>query len=247
MNYDSPTIFQNFPNVIAAQSTRTGGYSQGEYHTLNLGLNTKDDIGIIQKNRASFFQSLGFSIDRVADSHQVHGIGIYRVMSPVSLYGYDALISDQPNILLSVTIADCVPILIYDPVNNAIAAVHSGWKGTAHKITTATIKTMAEEFGTKAKDCLAYIGTSICEKTFEVDQDVAQYFEADYKYWDKDRKKYLIDLKSHNRAQLLSLGVPPKNIETSPMSTVLHNDRYFSYRKEKGKTGRMLAVIGIKK
>lgn len=246
MIYDTPAIFQNHPTVIAAQSTRLGGHSTAPYDTLNLGLNTDDAIHLVQKNRTLFFESLGFENKDVAHSHQVHGDKVYVVSKAVALQGYDALVTNKVGILLSVSIADCVPILVYDPIKRAIAAIHSGWKGTTQSITTATIKTMNQCFGTAAKDCLVYIGTSICAKTFEVDNDVARHFDNPYKHWDEDRKKFLIDLRRHNHDQLTSLGVLAENIETSTMSTVLHNNRYFSYRKERGKTGRMLAVIGLK-
>jgi hypothetical protein len=106
---------------------------------------------------------------------------------------------------------------------------------------------MTKEFGTKAENCYAYIGACISECSFEVDEDVAQFFDSDYKRWDEEKQKFFIDLKACNRSYLLALGVPTQQIETSPYCTVLQNEHFFSYRAEKGKTGRMLAAIGIKK
>ncbi len=245
IEYDIPRIFSGFPNLIAAQSTRLGGSSFPPYNSLNLGLNTDDAPKTVEQNRRQFFSALGFSEHEVVGAYQVHGTRIHIATKPEMLRGYDAFITQKKGLLLSVTIADCVPVLIYDSGNQVVAAIHSGWKGTARKITTATLQKMTADFGTKPADCFVYIGTSICAKTFEVDEDVAQYFSASYKYKDEARQKYLIDLRRHNHDQLLAQGVLPENIEVSTHSTVLDNNRYFSYRKEKGTTGRMLAVIGL--
>ena len=104
---------------------------------------------------------------------------------------------------------------------------------------------MAAEFGTKGADCYAYIGTCIDECSFEVGEEVAVQFDTAFKRFDAERGKYMVDLKKANAAQLRSFGVAESHMETSPYSTVLNNDDYFSHRKEKGTTGRMLAVIGI--
>lgn len=232
-------------NVIAGQSTRLGGKSQPPFSTLNLGLNTDDDPQVIRENRTLFFNSIGIREDRVAGAHQVHGTEILEVNSPGLHEGYDAFITNRKQILLTVTVADCTPILICDPVRNAIAAIHAGWKGTAYKIVQKTLSKMQNRYGTEGKDCFAYIGTCIDECSFEVDADVADEFSEKFKRWDSQKGKFFVDLKLANKQQLLNMGVPEDQIEISPFSTFTHNDRFFSYRKEGGQTGRMLAVIGM--
>jgi hypothetical protein len=242
-----PSIFHEFENLAVGQSTRHGGVSTAPYASLNLGLYTQDGDAEVMENRRRFFAALGFEESQTAGSHQVHGDEINLVETPGQVKAYDALITNKKGILLTATIADCVPVLIYDPINEACAAIHAGWKGTRAKIVSKTLSKMTKEFGTKAENCYAYIGACISECSFEVDEDVAQFFDSDYKRWDEEKQKFFIDLKACNRSYLLALGVPTQQIETSPYCTVLQNEHFFSYRAEKGKTGRMLAAIGIKK
>ena len=155
-------------------------------------------------------------------------------------------ICKEKNILLTVTVADCTPILLYDQKQKAIAAIHAGWRGTVDKIVMKVLKQMKASFGTLAKDCFAFIGTCIDECSFEVDADVADHFEVTVKRWDEQKGKFFINLKKENQLQLIRAGLSLEQIEISPYSTVLNNQDYFSYRKEKGTTGRMLAVIGMK-
>lgn len=243
--FRKPSIFSSFKNIIAAESTRYGGVSSSPYSSLNLGLYTKDDPVNVAENRARFFGTLGFEEAQVAGAFQVHKDEILNVQQAGQFEGYDALISNKHQLFLTVTIADCTPILIYDSFQNAIAAIHAGWRGTVAQIGPKTIREMGKHFGTKAKDCFAYIGTCIDECSFEVDADVADHFQAPFKRWDEQREKFFVDLKQTNYNQLTNIGLPAEQIELSSYSTFRNNEAYFSYRKEGGKTGRMLAVIGI--
>ena len=105
---------------------------------------------------------------------------------------------------------------------------------------------MKMEFGSKGEDCFAFIGACISYNHFEVGEEVAEKFPAAYKRFDTERKKYFVDLKSANQSQLLDFGIKNENIEISEYCTIGNNDKFFSYRKEKGFTGRMIAVIGLK-
>lgn len=233
------------PKIIAGESTRLGGIGKFPYESLNLGIYTDDDPNTVMENRRIFFTGLGKKEEETAGSHQIHGDALLMVKKPGQYEGYDALMTDKKGILLSITIADCTPVLIYDSANDAIAAVHAGWKGTVKKLVRKTLGQMAEHFGTRGEDCHAYIGTCIDECSFEVDVDVADAFDASFKRWDEKRSKFFINLKQANREQLLDFGLPAAQVEVSPFSTCLDNERFFSYRKENGKTGRMLAVIGL--
>lgn len=244
--YLLPKIFTSIADLIAAESTRHGGLSQGAYAALNVGISTEDDPAIVAENRRIFFSSLGLEPEQVASSYQVHGDAVLKVEAPGRTDGYDALITRVPNVFLTVTIADCTPILIADPHTRAVAAIHAGWRGTAAQIVRKTLVRMQEEYGTDPAHCYAYIGTCIDECSFEVNADVADHFVAEHKRWDDSLQKYFVDLKAANRAQLLAAGVPVEQIEVSPYSTVLHNEHFFSYRKEKGVTGRMVNLIGFK-
>lgn len=213
-----PSIFSD-KQVIAFQSTR---------------LNDNFDLIIKSLTTESFMS---------ASSKQVHGNKVLRVNESVFAEGYDALISNKKNVFVSVSTADCVPVLIYDTCNNAVAAIHAGWRGTCAKIVNETLIAMNNNFGTKGSDCLAFIGACISEKVFEVGEDVACFFEDDVKQWNILKKKFLIDLKKENKKQLMLFGVKENNIEVSEYCTFLNNDLFYSYRKENGKTGRMFSAI----
>lgn len=240
-----PLIFHPFPQLLAVESTRHGGVSPPPYHSLNVGVFTEDSPENIRENRTLLFQSLGIYEDQVVHSHQIHGDQILLAQHPGLQEGYDALITNRPGLFLSVTVADCTPILVYDPVQNAVAAIHAGWRGAAARIVLKTLKAMEMQFQTRPEDCIAYVGTCIDECSYEVGKEVAVHFEEKFTRLGPEPGKFLLDLKSANAAQLLDAGVPASQIEVSVYSTVLHNADYFSYRKESGKTGRMLAIIGL--
>jgi YfiH family protein len=242
--YIKPTIFG--PEIIAAQSTRRGGVSQKPFDSLNLGLSVSDREEDVLKNREIFFGSLGISFSQLSKGHQVHGNKVIKVETPGSHSGFDAQITNVKGVFLVVSIADCTPILIHDETNNAVAAIHAGWRGTAGGIVVKTMELMKAEYGTEGKDCKAFIGACITYSNFEVGAEVAEQFSNAYKRFDENKQKWFVDLKSCNRDQLISMGVLPDNIEINEGCTVGNNGEFFSHRKEKGKTGRMMAVIGLR-
>lgn len=240
-----PAIFAHIPGLVAAESTRHGGVSPAPYTSLNLGKSTDDAPENTAENRRRFCAALGFSVEQLAWSRQVHGAGVLHATSPGGAEGYDALVTQTPGVFLAVSVADCVPVLVYDPKRRAVAAIHAGWRGAAAGLVGKALRLMAERFGTEGADCLAYVGTCIDECSFEVGPEVAAAFHPAFKRLDPDRGKYLVDLKKACAAQLRDFGIPERAIEVSPFSTVLHNGDYFSHRKEGGVTGRMMAVIGV--
>ena len=245
-SYRIPTVFADVKNLIAAESTRHGGVSRAPFPSLNLGINTADLPGHVDENRRRFFAAIDANADQLASSYQVHGTEALNANEAGRYEGYDALITNKPGILVGVTVADCVPILIYDAKQQAVAAIHAGWRGTAGQIVTKTLARMQTEFGSRGGDCFAYIGTCIDECSFEVGPEVANQFEPAFKREDETTGKYFIDLKKANAQLLIKFGIPVAQIEISPFSTAINNNDYFSYRVENGNTGRMLAVIGIK-
>ncbi len=240
-----PKIFNDY-NIIAAQSTRLGGISPAPFASMNLGLSVNDTKENVLQNRKLFFEGLGIKLDQLAISKQVHGNDVQIITEPIMEGDFDAKITKKRNIFLVISIADCTPILIYDTKNNAVAAIHAGWKGTIGKIVSHTLLKMKNNYGTVGVDCKAYIGACIGYDNFEVGEDVAQHFDAAFKRFDTTKQKYFVDLKAVNKQQLIDFGIKPENIEISNYCTVQNNDLFFSHRKEKGMTGRMMAVIGIK-
>ncbi|SKB57270.1 peptidoglycan editing factor PgeF [Dyadobacter psychrophilus] len=242
--FRTPDIFSQFNDLIAAESTRHGGVSKSPYASLNLGGSQDEPANILENNRR-FFNALNIPFETVAKSHQVHEDKILNVRNPGRFEGYDAMITNKFNIQLAVTVADCTPILVFDPITKSVAAIHAGWRGTVKRIAAKTVAMLQAEFGSDPKNCIAYVGTCIDECSFEVGEDVSDNFEDQYKRFDAEKQKYFVDLKAANRDQLIIAGLSAENIQISAYSTVLNNDDYFSYRFEKGFTGRMLATIGM--
>lgn len=244
--YSRPALFDPFTHLIVAESTRHGGVSPAPFASLNLGVNTADHPDNVAENRRRFLAAIGAETLDVAASHQVHGTEVLYTTTAGRFDGYDALITDRPGLLIGVTVADCVPILVYDREHQAVAAIHAGWRGTVGGIVAKTLAVMHERFGTVAGQCYAYVGTCIDESSFEVGPEVADQFAPEVKHVDPRTQRHCVNLKAANTKPLLDFGLPAAQIGVSAFSTVLHNDDYFSYRAEHGQTGRMLAVIGIK-
>lgn len=243
--YRIPNIFKDLPGLIAAESLRHGGVSSEPFHSLNLSYYTTDKKANVKKNRQLFFNDLGISEKQVAGSFQVHHSALLIVDEPGQYDKFDALITNNVGIFLSISIADCTPVLIYDERKKVVGAAHAGWKGTSSTIASYTLRAMKGQFGSNPLDCMAYIGTCIDADCYEVDNDVARYFPSRFKLWDPDRSKFLINLKESNRVQLMQAGIPETQIEVSPYCTYKNNSDYFSHRKENGKTGRSLCLIGL--
>lgn len=227
------------------ESTRHGGISPAPYQSLNTGWSTADTDENTYSNRQRLLSIFGAHHHQLVSSHQVHGNAVLMADKPGRFDGYDAIITKEKGLLLSVSVADCTPVLVVDPVTTAVAAIHAGWRGTVAGIVSKTIEAMHEHFETEPKNCLAFIGTCIDECSFEVDADVADHFDSLFKRWDEQRQKFFIDIKNANRQQLLDAGLFEAHIEVSPYSTMLHIADYFSHRAEKGLTGRFMGLIGL--
>ena len=241
-----PQIFNNFDRIAAAQSTRIGMHEMGKYPSFNLGESVGDDPHVVEMNKAHFCNLLGYSLSHFAKSKQVHGQEVIKVDEPGRFEGYDALICDVPEVILAVTVADCVPILLYCPERRAISAIHSGWKGSANNIIEKTIQAMQNAYDVLPKDIHAFVGACISHQNYEVGFDVAQHFDQAFYTASQNEGKYLLDLKAVCRNQLIGAGVHSQQIEVSEYCTVTNNELFYSHRFEKGNTGRMLAAIVLK-
>ena len=187
----------------------------------------------------------------------------------------DGLITATPELLLAIQTADCLPVIIVDPERRAVGVFHAGWRGTVKRIVEKGVGEMFRCFGSRARDLKAAIGPGIGGCCYEVGEEVRTKFESQFAYAaglfrevkesDPVREKYpllfltarapghgelppkiFLDLVEANRRQLLAAGVPPKNIETSTLCTNCNPNMLFSYRAEKGRTGRLMGVAGIR-
>jgi len=157
----------------------------------------------------------------------------------------DALITSEKDIMLTILTADCVPILLYDSEKKVVAAVHAGWKGTKAKIVAKTVLKMNEIYGCESKNIMAGIAPSIGSCCYEVGEDVAKHFFDNPKAYTQIEDKYMLDLPYINKYQLSKVGLREENIEMSDVCTACEVDRYFSYRKEQGCSGRFMSMIGM--
>jgi polyphenol oxidase len=246
--YILPGCFCRYDELIALQSTRNGGVSEGAFASLNLGRNTGDLTEKVHENTLRLCAAKGIDPRQLVTSDQVHGTAILSAEKPGHYHGYDALITDKKNLFLCIFTADCYPVIIYDPRNMASAAVHAGWKGSAGEIVIKTIEAMQKRFNSLPAECLAYIGTGISPEAYEVERDVAMRFPSyccQQSPNGEKNEKYLLDLGMVNYRQLLASGIPPSNIERSPYCSDRDSSLFFSYRRDQGITGRMVSLIGV--
>ncbi len=226
--------------VFHGFSTRRGGVSDSPYHSLNLGYRTQDNPDQVSENRKWFFRALNFPEERVAVPQQVHGDRVVRITGPGKYSNADGLVTDTPGIGLVVQVADCLPIYLYDPYQRAVGLVHAGWRGSALRISAKAVKAMDHGFGTSPQDLRVFLGPSVGPCCYEVGSEVAQHFSA--KYVSGKR----LDLWQSNMDQLVDAGVRPERIVMSRLCTVCHPEWFFSHRASRGRTGRMMAVLGIR-
>lgn len=240
-NISFPNLIK-LPDLLIALSLREDKNMKVYY---GLG---KDDRALI--NRERFLNKLGLSEKKVIGVKSVHGDNIEIVTEEdigKFINDTDGLITGERNVYLSVTVADCLPIIIFDPRKKVIGLIHSGWRGLEKKITKKAVKKMEENFDINSKDLLVGIGPGIGGCHFEVKEDFLikfkSYPEAIIK---KDGKNY-IDLKLIAKKQLEKAGVKPENIDVSPVCTYCQADIYFSYRKDKSEPVQaMMVIAGIK-
>lgn len=233
-------------------STREGGVSHGNgFDTLDLGMGEKRDV---TENRRRFASALGADISRMFSAKQIHS-GIVEAVTESDLgrhFECDGFVTNEKGLLLTVKVADCVPILMYDEVG-VIAAVHAGWRGTVSGIAVnAVIKMLA--LGATAENIKVAVGPCIHSCCYEVDVPfVNAVKEAEYGSEllqfiapSDNRDKFYADLPSMNRHLLLSVGIKPESINVCKECTSCHSDVFFSHRASHGKRGLMMGGIILK-
>ena len=237
-----PKIFSKFPEIVAAQSTRECGASPMPFG-LNLSSHVGDDPVFVAENRKRFYATAGVpEAAQFVYQNQVHSASINAVKGSEGVVKEsDGLLTDEANVFLCVSVADCTPVLIYAPDKKLIAAVHAGWRGTEQLIAFTMIKRLTE-LGADPELMHAFIGASASVDKYEVGTEVATLFEKDY-YRELPNGKCLLDVKKANRDQLLIGGVPQPQIEISPLCSI-SDERLHSYRRDGKQSGRMFAVIG---
>ncbi|MCI0472125.1 MAG: peptidoglycan editing factor PgeF [Ignavibacteria bacterium] len=239
-----PKIFEKFENVVCAVSTRYSGNDDVHPFYFNLSYKVGDKSENVKLNRDRLFGALGIDGNKVTYQNQTHSVKHNYVNEPSFFKDSDALFTDIPENYLAVSVADCVPVFLFEPEKKIISAVHSGWRGTHAKILTETMLTFKKMFNINYEDVIAYIGPCISLKNYEVSKEVYDMFRSEVKEIRND--KYYVDLRNDNYLQLKELGVKPENIEVTEFCTYENPELFHSYRRDKDKSGRMLGIIGLK-
>lgn len=249
------------PFIKHGFSTKLGGVSTGYFATMNLArkvIGNSDEISNVEENFKRMADSIGFDVNTVVLSKQVHKTNIRLVdetdrgkglIIPRDYDEIDGLITNKPDITLVTKYADCVPLYFVDTVKKAIGLTHSGWRGTVAKIGKITVEEMNKAFGSEPKDIIAVIGPSICRDCYEISGDTVEEFKKAFpEYYDniltlKDNGRYLCDLWAANRYVLQEAGLAPSNIHISGVCTSCNSDILFSHRKTQGKRGSLAAFL----
>lgn len=235
-----------------AFSTRRGGVSEAPFRSLNLGEARGEDPEFVGENRRRFFEVAGIHPQNVAEVRQVHGADVIDAdeIPEGGNVQADGIMTDKPGVFVAVQTADCVPVLLADPVNRVVAAVHAGRRGTEEGIVENAVRRMKERYGSEAKNLIAAPGPGISGPCYEVGAECIPPFRRRYPDWRDvcmqiSGEKWLLDLPKAVNLQLRSAGVPEERIGAAPYCTFSESARFFSYRRDGAPTGRLLSVIGI--
>lgn len=256
MHYIQYPFFEN-NKVISFTSTRHGGVSENTYQSLNLGLHTGDDENAVLENRKRFSQAINIPLTQMVMAQQMHTDTVYKVTKQdagrgalrysESIPKTDALITNERELCITIQTADCVPVLLFDPINKAIGVVHAGWRGTVHNITGQTIKAMQTHFNCNAANIKAIIGPSISPDNYEVGDELLQ--AANRAFGEKanecivqQNNKSHFNLWQANKLQLIDSGLISENIQLSNLCTYANPD-FFSARKEGIYSGRIMSGL----
>lgn len=240
-------------------STRLGGVSEGMWAGLNLGVSRGDDPERVRENYRRFLAAVGAKGETLVMTNQVHK-DVVRVVTSADwksdpygkvAYEADGLMTATPGVTLAVFSADCIPVLFYDPVRRVVAAVHSGWRGTADGIVTRAVERMKDVYGSRPEDILAAIGPGICKNCFETHEDVPNAMMAALAtpvlqhIQIKENGKFAVDLKGINALRLEQAGLDPAHVAVCGECTACNTDKYWSHRKMGTNRGSMAAVIQL--
>ncbi len=240
-------------------STRIGGVSKGIYTSLNLGSTRGDEPECVKENYRRFCNAIGADVARVVMTNQIHSTAI-RTAVPSDVksdlydpegYDCDGLITNIPGLALTIFSADCIPILLYDPVNRVIAAVHAGWRGTAGDIAGKAVWQMREQYHCQPENILTAIGPGISFCCFETHADVPNAMKdalgdlIDPYVRVLPNGKFKVDLKGINAALLIRAGVCPHHVEISKDCTACLPEKYWSHRVTQGKRGSQAAMLQL--
>ncbi len=234
------SIFDKYPQVFVAFSNKIdGNMKPTDERSLDQG---------IYSNQDKYIEKLGLTRAKVVIPNQVHGDNVFIATvqdGGKKISDADALVTNKPNLFLSIRVADCLPIFMFDPNSETIVIIHAGWRGLAKGIIPKTIRKAKEEMEFDPAHILAGIGPAICGNHYEVKKDVSEKFKNYSKQKFRKNNNIYLDLAGIAKIQLVESGIEAKNIEVNPVCT-FESKEYFSYRRDKPKhTECQMAVIGL--
>ena len=240
-------IFESFKNLLAFTTTKQ---TINEVNSRFTG----DTLEIFESSRKNLAAKLGTTVNQFVFPRQTHTNCVAEISEIPSseIKDTDALITNQSGICLCVQTADCVPILLFDPVKNVVAVVHAGWRGTVSKIVEVVVLKMMSDYKSSSENILAAIGPSISPEIYEVGDEVVNSVResipnSEIMLRKNSSSKFHFDLWEANRQLLLSIGILPKNIEILGECSFQNSNKYFSARKEGIDTGRMVSGVMLLK
>jgi YfiH family protein len=239
--------------VRHAITTRIGGVSKPPFDSLNMGLHVGDDNDSVCENRRRVCTALDVPLSHLVAGEQVHGCNCYQVMETDAGRGAqdrlsaiqetDILVTNTPGVLLASFYADCVPVILVDPIRLAVAVAHCGWRGTQQEVPRVAIESMTRNFGTRPSDLRVVIGPSIGPCCYEVSVPIATSFQQ--QFGPDVALGRQLDLRLANFRTLQNAGVSPDMIHIAPWCTSCQHELFFSHRASGGRTGRIAALVGV--
>jgi YfiH family protein len=247
--YYTFTHLSGFDRLVHAVFTRHGGVSAAPWATLNVSRSVGDRAEAVTENHRRLADAIGIDRAAIATAYQVGSCGVVRVGPDdrgTIARDTDALITDTPGVPLMLRFADCLPVVVYDPVRRAAGLAHAGWRGTLAGVARQTVRAMGEAFGSRPADLIAAIGPGIGPCCYQVGPEVVaavrtRFADAEPLLPVQPDGSRHFDLWAANVWQLVGAGVGQVNV--AGLCTACHVDEFFSHRGERGRTGRFAGVV----
>ena len=246
-----PLTFLQSPNLNVPHgfSTRSGGVSEGVYSSLNLGLSTGDDPAKVEQNRQLLLEAFNVTKNQVCALQQIHSNKVVEADASWYAHEADAAVTNQPNLLLTISTADCLPVMFYDPETRSIGAAHAGWRGTVKHIVAEVVAKLGERYGSSPSNIRVALGPGIQQEAYQVGEEVRAAFDDTgfpaTVYAKDDEGRYRLDIPAANRFSLLEAGIDPKHIHTLSDCTYRDPERFYSHRRDGLKRGSQWSVIKL--
>lgn len=257
-----PKLSEYENHLIHGFSTRLGGVSKEHLASMNLSFHRGDDTDKVMENHKRFAAALGYDETKLVFSDQVHLTHFHKVtkedagkgiVQESDILEIDGLVTNEVGIPIMTFYADCVPLFFYDSVKQVIAMAHSGWKGTVERIGEKMIHFMEAEYGCRAEHIICAIAPSICQKCYEVSEDVALRFlevfgdsYGEKLLYKKENGKYQLNLHKACEITLLDAGILKEHLDITDLCTCCNPEVFYSHRASHGMRGNLAGVMMLK-